>query len=883
MSDPVTRLNAALEGRYRIERELGEGGMATVYLADDLKHERKVALKVLKPELAAVVGAERFLAEIKTTANLTHPHILPLHDSGEADGFLFYVMPYIADETLQDRIEREKQLPVDDAVRIATAVASALQAAHEQGIIHRDIKPANILLSRGEPLIADFGIALAAGAAGGDRLTQTGLSLGTPFYMSPEQATGDLAVGATTETYALGSVLYEMLVGDPPYAGSTAQAVLGKIIAGEPVSVIKHRPSVPANVDAAVRCALEKLPADRFKGTQEFANALTDPGFRYGETAGVAGDASVGPWKQVASVFAALFVLATSVAGWALLRPEPPLPIERFASPFGDGQGAVYSGAGAYVLSPDGSMLVYRGPSGLSGNQLWARRWDDLEPTPIRGADEGRRPSVSLDGQAVAFEQGGEIKVVSLQGGPVTTLISGTWPHWGSDGYIYATVGGSIVRVPATGGPPEPVVQPAGGEVSFYLADVLPGGTVALIRVDTGIQNEIRAVRLDTGEMNLLTFGDFARYAASGHVVYLTLDGTLMAAPLDPGELELGGQPVALVEDVLTFSISHTGKLFYTRGEAGRSEFIWVTRAGQATPVQAGWSFDPGGGNQAWRLSPDGTRLALRETVDGNEDIWIKELDDGPYVRLTRNEAVDWSPHWAPDGEMVTFASPRAGGRDLWTIRADGTGEAELLYDHESFVVEGFWGPAGEWLVLRGGSAGAGANTRDILAFRPGVDSVAQPLLAEEYDEQEPALSPDGRWLAYISNETGVFEVSVRPFPDVAAGKWTVSTDGGIMPVWAHSGRELFFMDSNRGLVAAEFDPDFDTDSSGSPIGERVTLFTLPPMYTTSTVNIVYGVAPGDQRFLMARAYQDETQESPASPFVLVNNFFEELKQRVPN
>ena len=207
MSDPISRLNAALAGRYAIERELGEGGMATVYLADDIKHERKVALKVLKPELAAVVGAERFLSEIKVTANLNHPHILPLHDSGEADGFLFYAMPYVEGESLRDRIDREKQLPVDEAVRIATAVANALDHAHRHKVIHRDIKPANILLQDGEPVVADFGIALAIGAAGSNRLTETGLSLGTPYYMSPEQATGDQPVGASTDTYALGSVL----------------------------------------------------------------------------------------------------------------------------------------------------------------------------------------------------------------------------------------------------------------------------------------------------------------------------------------------------------------------------------------------------------------------------------------------------------------------------------------------------------------------------------------------------------------------------------------------------------------------------------------------------------------------------------------------------
>jgi serine/threonine-protein kinase len=304
--DPTTRLNTALEGRYTIERKIGEGGMATVYLAEDLKHERKVALKVLKPDLAAVVGAERFLAEIKTTANLTHPNILPLHDSGEADGFLFYVMPYLEGETLRDRIDREKQLPVDEAVRIASAVASALNHAHRHKIIHRDIKPANILLQDGQPVVADFGIALALGVAGGTRLTETGLSVGTPFYMSPEQATGDQAVGASTDTYALGSVLYEMLVGDPPFAGSTAQAVLDKIIARKSVSAMEERPSIPAHVDAAVRKALEKLPADRFTSAQEFAKALGDEHFRYGELATVGDGVAVGPWKRMSIGFGEL-------------------------------------------------------------------------------------------------------------------------------------------------------------------------------------------------------------------------------------------------------------------------------------------------------------------------------------------------------------------------------------------------------------------------------------------------------------------------------------------------------------------------------------------------------------------------------------------------
>ena len=353
MSDPVIRLNVALQGRYRVERELGEGGMASVYLADDLKHNRKVALKVLKPELAAVVGAERFLAEIQVTANLQHPNILPLFDSGEADSFLFYVMPYVEGDTLKDRLAREGHLPVNDAVAIASDIAEALQAAHEQGVIHRDIKPGNVLISRGKPLISDFGIALALSASGaGERLTETGLSLGTPYYMSPEQATGDQAVGASTDTYALGCVLYEMLVGDPPYAGSTAQAVLGKKVAGKHISATEERPSVPANVDGAIRKALEKLPADRFASAQDLARALGDEHFRYGELAPAGAGVGAGPWNRLSIGLAALTTVLVLAAAWGWLRPTPPLPVTRSSLDLGD---LSFGDAGELLVSQDGS------------------------------------------------------------------------------------------------------------------------------------------------------------------------------------------------------------------------------------------------------------------------------------------------------------------------------------------------------------------------------------------------------------------------------------------------------------------------------------------------------------------------------------------------
>src|SRR3954470_23269399 len=274
MTDTRSHLTTALADHYRIQRELGQGGMATVYLAQDLKHDRPVAIKVLKPELAAVIGADRFLREIKTIATLQHPHILGLIDSGEVNGTAYYVMPFVEGESLRDRLRREQQLPIADAVRIATEIAGALDYAHRHGVIHRDIKPENILLHDGRALVADFGIALAASKVGGTRMTETGMSLGTPTYMSPEQAMGQREITARSDVYALGCVTYEMLVGEPPFTGPTAQAIVAKVMTAEPAGLTAQRRSVPAAVEDAVLTALAKLPADRFATAAEFANAL---------------------------------------------------------------------------------------------------------------------------------------------------------------------------------------------------------------------------------------------------------------------------------------------------------------------------------------------------------------------------------------------------------------------------------------------------------------------------------------------------------------------------------------------------------------------------------------------------------------------------------
>ncbi|NIM52996.1 MAG: protein kinase, partial [Gammaproteobacteria bacterium] len=324
---------AALADRYTIERELGAGGMATVYLAHDVKHDRKVAVKVLRPELAAVLGAERFLNEIKVTANLQHPHILPLHDSGEAEGFVYYVMPYVEGESLRAKLEREKELSIEEAIEITKAVASALDYAHRHEVIHRDIKPENILLHEGQPVVADFGIALAVSAAGGTRLTETGLSLGTPQYMSPEQAMGDRELDGRSDIYSLACVTYEMLVGEAPYTGPTAQAIVAKIVTEEPKPVTQTRKTVPAHVDLAIRKALAKLPADRFRAASEFVDAMMRPG-------AVALPATARRRRWAWAVPAAMFAVAAAAIATLVGRgdsgsgePQPVVPIQLTANP----------------------------------------------------------------------------------------------------------------------------------------------------------------------------------------------------------------------------------------------------------------------------------------------------------------------------------------------------------------------------------------------------------------------------------------------------------------------------------------------------------------------------------------------------------------------
>src|SRR6476660_344051 len=397
MTDPRSSLVTVLANRYRIERELGQGGMATVYLAEDLRHHRKVAIKVLLPELSAILGPERFLKEIEVTAQLQHPNILPLFDSGVADGLLYYVMPYVDGESLRDRLNREQQLTIADTTRIAADIAGALDYAHKRGVIHRDIKPENILLQDGRPVVADFGIALAVSAAAGGRMTETGLSLGTPHYMSPEQATAEKDLSARSDIYSLASVLYEMLAGQPPHLGGSAQQIIMKIIT-EPVEpVTRYRKSVPPNVAAALAMALEKLPADRFETAAKFAEALTDPHFSTRTDQPPAVRRSAARTPPVARWLVGLGLLAAGAVGWVLHPRGASLsaPVTHFTIPVPGG----LDGAGIFPMlsvSPDGRSVVF-----FQGGTLYRRRLEHDAPESLATFAMGCCPQFAEGGRSV--------------------------------------------------------------------------------------------------------------------------------------------------------------------------------------------------------------------------------------------------------------------------------------------------------------------------------------------------------------------------------------------------------------------------------------------------------------------------------------------------
>jgi Tol biopolymer transport system component len=873
-------LNAALAGRYRVEREIGAGGMATVYVARDVKHDRPVALKLLRPELGAVLGVERFLAEIRVTAHLHHPNLLPLFDSGEAEGFLFYVMPFVDGESLRARLEREKQLPIDEAIRITARVADALDYAHRHGVVHRDLKPENILLEEGHPTVADFGIALAVSNAGGARITQTGLSLGTPQYMSPEQATGDRQLDGRTDIYSLGCVLYEMLTGEPPHTGPTVQSIIARVLTDKPRSVRVTRESVPAHVDAAIQKALAKLPADRFATARQFAEVLEN-----GRTA-TAPTAATPPlwapsrvpapvtrrWPRRPLSFL-LWLLVASAIGWAARTTgrepaAPGAPTTRFTV------AVPHVGADLtptpIALSPDGSLVVFVGRS-ASGSQLYARALDDPDVKPIAGTTRAIRPFFSPDGKWIAFFADGQLKKVPAAGGAPTTITNvagyaeGTWSPNGVIVFSRRDQPG-LWRVSAAGGVPQRLTTPdrIRGEVWHFGPHFLPDGTTLLFTRSRGTRDDshLGVVSLD-GRVTLLDqVGMSPAFARTGHLLWTTGGGILTAAPFDPRRRAITGPSVPIVDRgyraASGVAVSPGGTLAYWTGEPV-ANLVLVDRSGAMRPLEA-----EGRVYRSPRVSPNGTRIAMEIASDSSfgSDIWIYHLTDATLTRLTF-DGRSGNPVWTPDGKRITFTSrPVDSDPDIYWQPADGSGPAERLVGGPMSQSPHAWTPDRGTLVFTEPRPG---RRMDILAVTVDRNRIPHPILATEFNERIPRLAPDGRWMAYTSDESGRVEIYVRPFPG-PGGRWQVSTQGGNQPVWSRDGRELFYRDGARVIAAT-----IRTSPTFAVTGRR-------PLFEdayvgSNTVDNDYDVLP-DGRFALIKSAGEGAQ------LIVVANWFDELRRR---
>jgi serine/threonine-protein kinase len=885
-----------LAERYRIARELGQGGMATVYLAEDLKHKRKVALKVLKPELAAVLGADRFVQEITTTAALQHPHILPLFDSGTADGFLYYVMPFIQGETLRDKLNRETQLAVDEAVKIATEVADALHYAHTQGVIHRDIKPENILIQNGRPMVADFGIALAVSAAAGGRMTETGLSLGTPHYMSPEQATAEKEISARSDVYSLASVLYEMLAGQPPHSGGSAQQIIMKIIA-EPVdTVTRYRKSVPPNVTAALAKALEKLPADRFTSASEFARALGDVAFRGDATTGgvAATSTRLGPraW-QLAAVAVVALAVGVSI-GIAVGRTEhEPLQVVRLTAPTRSTHRLFnnFLFETPFALSPDGTQMVFVAfDSGASMARLHIRRMDQLTSTPLVGTEDALNPFFSPDGREIGFitQQNLTLKKVATIGGPVSTIVVGARvrfgaPAWGDDGsIIYMNGSNQLGRIAAPGETPTSLTD----STTFRFAGspvILPGSKALLL---TGVSRSTPSAP-NTGELYVMEIAtrkakrlvENARrgwYMPGGYLVYATEDGALFGVRFDLGTLEISGTPVALLDGIMAgfggrvrvAIASRTGTMAYLPGSASDDAVIvQVDRTGREQVILS--KLAP---YSVPRISHDGRRILLSlPDNNGYPQVWIHDRASTTTRQLTF-EGQNIRPAWSPNGDRVAFNTDRVFGKTYsWTMPADGSSDGERA--GEGAEISGTspvsWTRDGKWIVIDGvPDSASGGGGEDIFAIPTSGQRTMRPVIATSADEQTGEVSPDGKWIAFVSNRTGRVQVYVQPFL-VPGGPTLVSEGAGNEPAWA-SNTELTYVNTDvDSLVLARL-------QFGSTVTvTRSTLIDHRPFRSGNTSIRGYDPTSDGRHFVFARMVGQRVQVEP----IIVLNWLEEVKR----
>ena len=884
-------------GPYEVAGALGAGGMGEVYRAHDSRLKRDVALKVLPESFAAdPERLARFQREAEVLASLNHPHIAGILGLEESDGTKALVLELVEGETLADRIARGP-IPVDEALALAKQIAEALEAAHEHGVIHRDLKPANIKITPdGVVKVLDFGLAKLtespAAESGAPTLSQSptitspaamtgvGMLLGTAAYMSPEQARGS-ALDRRADVWAFGVVLWEMLTGARLFDGKTVSDTLAGVLKTEPNLDVLPR-DTPPRVRQALTLCLQKEIADRIGDMHDVRLALGGA-FETAPTQVAPAVVIAQPlWQQALPVAAALVVggLVVGLAAWGLRAATEPLSVNRFAYVVPNDQLFRNLNRPVMALSPDGRSFVYNTTDGL-----YLRTMGELEARLIPGTEETLvHPIFSPDGQSVAYVTVDGLKRIALSGGASIVIAEGiqlpNGANWAWDDTIFFGQADGIYRVPATGDTPALVIPAEAGE-TFDGARLLPDGDTVLFTVTTTADwddAQIVVASLASGERTVvLEGGSDARYLPTGHLVY-ALGNNLLGIGFDLDTLSVTGGAVPLAQGVrranasagANYGISTDGTLVYMGGGGiGQSRLVWVYREAREEAINI-----PPQTYTAVRLSPDGTRAAVA-TNDDQRDIWIVDLATGGLTRLTFDPSADTSPVWTPDGQRVAFSSARAGAVNLFWRASNGTGAVERLTESPNTQGALSFSPDGMRLVFDELSQ---ETSRDLHMLLLNEERQSIPLVVAASNIDTAEVSPDGRWIAYESLESGQDEIFVRPFPDVESGRWQVSADGGQTPLWSADGTELFYS-LGRTLMEVQVQAD-ETFAYSAP--QTVFSATYPLRIAGGRPDRAFDVSPDGERFLMIKPDTDGTDVGSQTDIVVVENWFTELERLIP-
>jgi serine/threonine protein kinase/Tol biopolymer transport system component len=887
-------------GPYEILSAIGAGGMGEVYKARDTRLDRIVAVKVLPTHLADRPELrERFEREARTIASLNHPHICTLHDIGQQDGVDYLVMEYLEGETLAQRLLKGS-LSIDLVLQYAIEISDALDKAHRKGVTHRDLKPGNIMITKSGTKLLDFGLAklkqeatpanvpLSELPTANDPLTAEGSIVGTLQYMAPEQLEGK-EVDARTDIFAFGAVVYEMATGKKAFEGKSQASLIAAILEREPPVLSSFQPMTPPALDRVVKRCLAKEPDERWQSANDLTNELkwiAEGGSQVSSIPSTAakGIRALGP--QALIFILGIFLSGMAISGAVVWNLKPtPLPAPQHVSrltialPRGQQLAGLENGP-AVALSPDGTRLAY---SALQGGtqQLYLRAIDSLEPTPIPGTEGAVNPFFSPDGQWVGFFAGGALKKVSVSGGVAVTLGVASNPggaSWGSQGMITfaPTQVGALQQVQEAGGTPQSLTHFEKGDSTHRWPEFLPGGRALLFAAAPNSINfsigQVAAQMVGTGERrNLIQGGMSPRYASTGHLIYAQ-GGSLMAVPFDPQRLTTTGTAIPVVEGVqqspfsgaVQYSISNSGSLVYVSGgvQSTQSRLVWVSRNGMEQPLAA-----PPRAYLNPRLSPDGRRVGVTIT-EQDSHIWLYDLRE-TFTRLTFEGNANNGAVWTPDGKRIAFSTnPKGGPLNLFWLLADGSGGLERLTTSQYLNAPMSWSPDGKLLAFFEVNP---VTQRDIWILRMS-DHKLLPFLQTPFNEAVPRFSPDGRWLAYISDESGRYEIYVQSYPG-PGGKWQISTEGGTEPAWNGNGRELFYRNGDK-MMAVDIatQPGF---AAGTPRMLFEGRYERAPFPSTN-----YDVSPDGQRFLMLKP--NESAEAAPTQINVVLNWFEELKRRVP-